>query len=74
MNESALIAARRNKKIVTMDDFEYARDKVMMGVERRSLIMTQEEKKLTAYHETGHAVVAVNMPASDPRCNNFFVY
>ncbi|MDG7056337.1 MAG: ATP-dependent zinc metalloprotease FtsH [Wolbachia endosymbiont of Meromenopon meropis] len=66
VNESALIAARRNKKIVTMDDFEYARDKVMMGVERRSLIMTEEEKKLTAYHEAGHAVVAVNMPSSDP--------
>lgn len=66
VNESALIAARRNKKIVTMDDFEYARDKVMMGVERRSLIMTEEEKKLTAYHESGHAIIAVNMPASDP--------
>ncbi|MBV0899931.1 MAG: ATP-dependent zinc metalloprotease FtsH [Wolbachia endosymbiont of Fragariocoptes setiger] len=66
VNESALIAARRNKKIVTMDDFEYARDKVMMGVERRSLIMTEEEKKLTAYHESGHAIITVNMPASDP--------
>ncbi|WFW29617.1 MAG: ATP-dependent zinc metalloprotease FtsH [Wolbachia endosymbiont of Menacanthus eurysternus] len=66
VNESALIAARRNKKIVTMDDFEYARDKVMMGMERRSLIMTEKEKKLTAYHEAGHAIVAVNMPASDP--------
>nr|CAH7767312.1 unnamed protein product [Callosobruchus chinensis] len=66
VNESALIAARRNKKIVTMDDFEYARDKVMMGMERRSLVITEEEKKLTAYHEAGHAVVAVNMPASDP--------
>ncbi|EEH12102.1 ATP-dependent zinc metalloprotease FtsH [Wolbachia endosymbiont of Muscidifurax uniraptor] len=66
VNESALIAARRNKKIVTMDDFEYARDKVMMGVERRSLIMTEEEKRLTAYHEAGHAIIAVNMPASDP--------
>lgn len=66
VNESALIAARRNKKIVTMDDFEYARDKVMMGVERRSLMMTEEEKKLTAYHEAGHAIVAVNMSASDP--------
>ncbi|MDN5247807.1 MAG: ATP-dependent zinc metalloprotease FtsH [Wolbachia endosymbiont of Tyrophagus putrescentiae] len=66
VNESALIAARRNKKIVTMDDFEYARDKVMMGVERRSLVMTEEEKRLTAYHEAGHAIVAVHMSASDP--------
>nr|CAH7719780.1 unnamed protein product [Callosobruchus chinensis]CAH7730914.1 unnamed protein product [Callosobruchus chinensis] len=66
LNESALIAARRNKKIVTLDDFKYARDKVMMGVERRSLIMTEEEKRLTAYHEAGHAMIAVNMPVSDP--------
>nr|CAH7740017.1 unnamed protein product [Callosobruchus chinensis] len=66
LNESALIAARRNKKIVTLDDFKYARDKVMMGVERRSLIMTEEEKRLTAYHEAGHAMIAVNMPFSDP--------
>ncbi len=66
VNESALIAARRNKKVVTMDDFEYARDKVMMGIERPSLAMTEEEKKLTAYHEAGHAIVAINMPASDP--------
>ncbi|CAD7011239.1 unnamed protein product, partial [Ceratitis capitata] len=57
VNESALIAARRNKKIVTMDDFEYARDKVMMGVERRSLVMTEEERKLTAYHEAGHVIL-----------------
>ncbi|OEY86903.1 cell division protein FtsH [Wolbachia pipientis] len=66
VNESALIAARRNKKIVTMDDFEYARDKMMMGIERPSLAMTEEEKKLTAYHEAGHAIVAINMVASDP--------
>ncbi|WP_333023278.1 ATP-dependent zinc metalloprotease FtsH [Wolbachia endosymbiont of Pentidionis agamae] len=66
VNEAALIAARRNKKIVTMDDFEYARDKAMMGVERRSLVMKEEEKKLTAYHEAGHAVVAFYSPASDP--------
>ncbi len=66
VNESALIAARRNKKVVTMDDFEYARDKVMMGIERPSLAMTEEEKRLTAYHEAGHAIVAINMPASDP--------
>jgi len=66
VNESALLAARKNKKIVTMVDFEEAKDKVMMGAERRSLVMTQEEKELTAYHEGGHAVVALNQPASDP--------
>lgn len=49
-----------------MDDFEYARDEVMMGVERLSIIMTEEEKRLTAYREAGHAMIAVNMPASDP--------
>jgi len=66
VNESALLAARKNKKIVTMVDFEEAKDKVMMGAERRSLVMTQEEKELTAYHEGGHAIVALNQPASDP--------
>ncbi|KJV69442.1 ATP-dependent metallopeptidase HflB family protein [Candidatus Neoehrlichia lotoris str. RAC413] len=66
VNEAALIAARLNKKIVTMNDFEYARDKVMMGAERRSMIMTDEEKRLTAYHEAGHAVIAFYTPASDP--------
>ncbi|CAN7941714.1 unnamed protein product, partial [Ixodes pacificus] len=66
VNEAALIAARLDKKIVTMSDFEYARDKVMMGAERRSLIMTEEERKLTAYHEAGHAVIAFFTPASDP--------
>jgi cell division protease FtsH len=66
VNESALLAARKNKKIVTMVDFEESKDKVMMGAERRSLVMTQEEKELTAYHEGGHAIVALNQPASDP--------
>jgi cell division protease FtsH len=66
VNESALLAARKNKKIVTMVDFEEAKDKVMMGAERRSLVMSQDEKELTAYHEGGHAIVALNQPASDP--------
>ncbi|MCU7611304.1 ATP-dependent zinc metalloprotease FtsH [Anaplasma capra] len=66
VNEAALIAARLNKKIVTMSDFEYARDKVMMGAERKSMIMTEEERRLTAYHEAGHAVTAFHNPASDP--------
>ncbi len=66
VNEAALLAARKNKKIVTMVDFEEAKDKVMMGSERRSLVMTQEEKELTAYHEGGHAIVALNQSASDP--------
>ena len=65
-NESALLAARKNKRIVTMSDVEEAKDKVMMGAERRSMVMTEDEKKLTAYHEGGHAVVAMNEKASDP--------
>jgi cell division protease FtsH len=66
VNEAALMAARRNKRLVTMQEFEDAKDKVMMGAERRSTAMTPEEKALTAYHEAGHAVVALNVPASDP--------
>ncbi|RCL03470.1 MAG: cell division protease FtsH [Candidatus Tokpelaia sp. JSC161] len=66
VNESALMAARRNKRLVTMQEFEDAKDKVLMGTERRSSAMTQEEKELTAYHEAGHAVVALNVPAADP--------
>ena len=66
VNESALIAARRNKKNVEMGDFEYAKDKVLMGVERKSLILTDEEKQVTAFHEAGHALVAAFMPATDP--------
>ena len=66
VNESALLAARRNKRIVTMSDLEEAKDKVMMGAERRSMVMTEEEKTLTAYHEGGHAVVALYESTSDP--------
>ena len=66
VNEAALLAARRSKRVVTMAEFEDAKDKVMMGAERRSMVMTDEEKRLTAYHEGGHAIVAVNLPASDP--------
>ncbi len=66
VNEAALLAARRSKRFVTMQEFEDAKDKVMMGAERRTLVMSEEEKKLTAYHEAGHALVALHMPASDP--------
>jgi cell division protease FtsH len=66
VNEAALLAARRNKRLVAMQEFEDAKDKVMMGAERRSMVMTEEEKKMTAYHEAGHAIVSVNEPASDP--------
>ena len=66
VNEAALLAARRSKRLVTQQEFEDAKDKVMMGAERRSMVMSEEEKKLTAYHEGGHALVAMHMPASDP--------
>jgi cell division protease FtsH len=66
VNEAALLAARRAKRVVTMSEFEDAKDKVMMGAERRSMVMTDEEKRLTAYHEGGHAVVASHLAASDP--------
>ena len=66
VNEAALLAARRSKRLVTHQEFEDAKDKVMMGAERRSLVMTEEEKKLTAYHEGGHALVALKLPESDP--------
>ena len=66
VNEAALRAARVGKRLVTMADFEYAKDKVLMGTERRSMAMTDEEKKLTAYHEAGHALVALTVPKSDP--------
>ena len=66
VNEAALMAARRNKRMVTQVEFEDAKDKVMMGAERKSLVMTEEEKLLTAYHEGGHAIVAVNVKATDP--------
>jgi len=66
VNEAALFAARGNKRLVDMDDFEKAKDKIMMGAERRSMVMSEEEKMNTAYHESGHAVVAKVMPKSDP--------
>ena len=66
VNESALMAARIGRRFVTMHDFESAKDKVMMGAERRSMVMTDDEKKLTAYHEAGHAIVGLNVPDHDP--------
>ena len=66
VNEAALLAARRNKRLVAMQEFEDAKDKVMMGAERRSMVMTEDEKKMTAYHEAGHALVSINETASDP--------
>ena len=66
VNEAALLAARKGKRVVGMAEFEEAKDKVMMGAERRSMVMTDEEKALTAYHEAGHAVVALHCPDSDP--------
>jgi cell division protease FtsH len=66
VNEAALMAARRNKRMVTQVEFEDAKDKVMMGAERKSLVMTEEEKMLTAYHEGGHALVALTVVATDP--------
>ncbi|MDE0848370.1 MAG: ATP-dependent zinc metalloprotease FtsH, partial [Nitrospinaceae bacterium] len=66
VNEAALLAARNDKKAVSMDDFEEAKDKVMMGVERRSMVISEKEKKTTAYHEAGHALVASLLPGTDP--------
>jgi cell division protease FtsH len=66
VNEAALLAARRGKRVVTQDEFEDAKDKVMMGSERRTLVMSDDEKKLTAYHEAGHALIAIKQKASDP--------
>jgi cell division protease FtsH len=66
VNEAALMAARKNRRMVTHADFEEAKDKVMMGAERKSMVMTEEEKRMTAYHEGGHALVALNVPATDP--------
>ncbi len=66
INEAALLAARKNEDKVTMEDLESAKDKVMMGAERRSMVITEEEKKVTAYHEAGHAVVAYFLPGADP--------
>ena len=66
VNEAALFAARGNKRLVEMDDFERAKDKIIMGAERRSMIMPEEERRNTAYHESGHAVIAKSLPKSDP--------
>jgi cell division protease FtsH len=66
VNEAALLAARRNKRVVTHQEFEDAKDKVMMGAERKSMLMSEEEKKLTAYHEAGHAIVGMFVPAGIP--------
>jgi cell division protease FtsH len=66
VNEAALMAARRNRRMVTQADFEEAKDKVMMGAERKSMAMSDEEKRLTAYHEGGHALVALSVPSADP--------
>ncbi|MEN2786060.1 ATP-dependent zinc metalloprotease FtsH [Sphingomonas qilianensis] len=66
VNEAALLAARKGKRLVAMSEFEEAKDKVMMGAERRSMVMTDEEKRMTAYHEAGHAIVSVHEAASDP--------
>jgi cell division protease FtsH len=66
VNEAALFAARANKRTVDMDDFERAKDKIMMGAERKSMVMSEDEKKLTAYHEAGHAIVGLSVPEHDP--------
>jgi cell division protease FtsH len=66
VNEAALLAARRGKRLVAMQEFEDAKDKVMMGTERKSMVMTEDEKRMTAYHEAGHAIVSIHEPASDP--------
>ncbi len=66
VNEAALFAARANKRLVDMEDMEKAKDKIMMGVERKTMVMSDEEKKLTAYHEAGHAIVGLRVPAHDP--------
>ncbi|NNF51559.1 MAG: ATP-dependent zinc metalloprotease FtsH [Gammaproteobacteria bacterium] len=66
VNEAALFAARANKRVVTMHEFEKAKDKIMMGAERRSMVMSEDEKKLTAYHEAGHAIVGLTVPEHDP--------
>src|SRR3546814_6083579 len=66
VNEAALLAARKGKRLVAMAEFEEAKDKVMMGSERRSMVMTDDEKRMNAYHEASHAIVAMPEPASDP--------
>ena len=66
VNEAALLAARKGKRLVAMSEFELAKDKVMMGAERKSMVMTEDEKKATAYHEAGHALVSLHVPGCDP--------
>jgi cell division protease FtsH len=66
VNEAALFAARANRRVVTMEEFERAKDKIMMGAERRSMVMDEQEKRLTAYHEAGHAIVGLSVPEHDP--------
>jgi cell division protease FtsH len=66
VNEAALLAARANRRTVRMEEFDKAKDKIMMGAERRSMVMSEEEKKLTAYHESGHAIVGLSVPDHDP--------
>jgi cell division protease FtsH len=66
VNEAALFAARANKRMVSMEEFERAKDKIMMGAERRSMVMTEDEKRMTAYHEAGHAIVGMTVPEHDP--------
>jgi cell division protease FtsH len=66
VNEAALFAARGNRRVVSMEEFERAKDKIMMGAERRSMVMSEDEKRLTAYHEAGHAIVGLNVPEHDP--------
>ena len=66
VNEAALFAARGNKRLVTMEEFERAKDKIMMGAERRSMVMSDQERLNTAYHEAGHAIVGMSLPEHDP--------
>jgi cell division protease FtsH len=66
VNEAALMAARKNKRMVTLEDFEYAKDKVMLGAERRSMVMTQQDKEITAYHEAGHALANIHSKEAEP--------
>lgn len=66
VNEAALMAGRKNRRLVTSEDFDLAKDKILLGAERRSLVMSEDEKKLTAYHEAGHAIVSLKVPGNDP--------
>ena len=66
MNEAALFAARANHRVVNMEFFEKAKDKILMGAERKSMVMDEDEKRLTAYHEAGHAIVGLKVPKHDP--------